>query len=136
MLTFLSGLFSCRDEGERVHVRIQNNSPKDIANFWLGSGAGGGGKRSRSYGAIAIGKVTLYKSLEPIYGSYGNYNFTTADNKQYWGSAFPKEDIGRVGLEPGYYTFAFTIVSDTAVLQIISEPSPTRQQLAQLHDFI
>ena len=126
MLICLSGLLGCRNESERVHVRIQNNSPEDIAYFWLGAGSGSGGKRSRSYGAIASGETTPYKSLEPTYGAYGMFNFTTADNKRYTLSIFPKEDIGYAELEPGYYTYAITITGDEAAVQLIPDSGADR----------
>ena len=125
MLTSLLGLFSCRNSGERIHIRIQNNTSKNINQFWLGSGSGSGGKFSHSYGDIAIGDITGYKSLDSSYASYGNFNFITADNMKYLGSTFPKEDIGRIELDPIYYTFAYTIVGDEAVLRIIKDAYPS-----------
>lgn len=119
LLTILSGLFSCRNEEERVYIRIKNNSSKNITNFWLGA-------KTRSYGAIISGETTIYKSLKPVTSSYNKFNFTTIANKRYWGTTFAKKDIGYIKLEPGYYTFSITVVNDTAVLHIINEPSPTR----------
>ncbi|HFE65793.1 MAG TPA: hypothetical protein ENJ93_00905 [Chloroflexi bacterium] len=63
ILTLLPGLFGCRNEKERIHIRIRNDGPKDVANFWLGSGSGSGGKRSRSYGAIAVGDTAVLQII-------------------------------------------------------------------------
>ena len=125
MFTFLLGLFGCQSKKERIHVRIQNNSVKDIAYFWLGAGSGNGGQRNRSYGSIPVGSTTDYKSLEQTYGAYGNFNFTTADDSRYTVSIFANEDIGDAELEPGYYTYSITIEEETVVLKIINEGTPT-----------
>ncbi len=123
-LSGLLGLFGCGGSKEKVHVRIQNNSGQEITQFWLGTGSGSGGSRSRSYGQIAAGSVTGYKALEPSFAAYGKFNFIAADGRKYLGSTFPTEEIGRRELSPGYYTFAVTTVGDTAVLRIISDPPP------------
>lgn len=121
MIGFLSGLFGCGDPQEQIHIRIQNNSTKDISQFWLGTGFGSGGDRSQSYGEIARGEVTNYKALKPVYASYGKFNFITTDGTRYLGNTFPKEDVGYRELDPGYYTFVYTIANDEAILQIIAD---------------
>lgn len=125
-MMFLSSLFGCGGSKEKVHIRIQNNSSQEITQFWLGAGSGSGGSRSRSYGQITAGSITGYKALEPSFAAYGKFNFITADGRKYLGSIFPTEEIGRRELSPGYYTFAVSTTGDTAVLQIINEPPPSR----------
>ena len=105
----------------RINIRIRNESDIDITNLWLGAGSGAGGPGSRAYGDIRSGETTPYRSLKPEFGSYSNYNFVTADGRRFVGSTFANDLIGQVALEPGYFTFAFTIVDNHAVVAILQE---------------
>lgn len=104
----------------RIHIRIQNASPVDITDFWLGAGSGAGGPGSRAYGAIPSGATTPYRSLKAEFGYYSNYNFITADGQRFVGSTIPVDLIGRMTLEPGYYTFVID-TSRSAMLQIVAD---------------
>jgi hypothetical protein len=106
---------------DRLHIRIRNESGLDITAFWLGAGSGAGGPGSRAYGEILSGATTPYRSLKPEFGSYSNYNFITEDGKRYVGSTVANELIGQAVLEPGYYTFAYTIVDNRAVVTMIPD---------------
>ncbi len=105
----------------RIHIRIQNASPVDITDFWLGAGSGAGGPGSRAYGAIPSGKTTPYRSLKAEFGYYSNYNFITADGQRFVGSTIPVDQIGRMTLEPGYYSFVIDTSGRSAMLQIVAE---------------
>ena len=105
----------------RINIRIRNESEINITNFWLGAGSGAGGPGSRAYGDIRSGATTPYRSLRPEFGSYSKYNFVTSDGKRFLGSTFANDLVGQVSLEPGYYTFAVTIVDNQAMTQIIRE---------------
>jgi hypothetical protein len=126
LMGLLLSLFGCSSSEEQIHIRIRNESTRNITRFWLGSGSGSGGSGTHSYGAIKSGETTSYQGLKAEYGSYGNFNFVTEDRERFLASTFPNEDIGRVQLEPGYYTFAITIVGDQASVRIIREATPSR----------
>lgn len=105
----------------RIHIRIQNAIQADITNFWLGAGSGAGGPGSRAYGAIPSGATTPYRSLKAEFGYYSNYNFITADGQRFVGSTIPVDQIGRMTLEPGYYTFIINTSGSGAILQIVAD---------------
>lgn len=105
----------------RIHIRIQNASPVDITDFWLGAGSGAGGPGSRAYGAIPSGATTPYRSLKAEFGYYSNYNFITADGQRFVGSTIPVDQIGRVTLDPGYYSFVIDTSGRSDLLQIVAD---------------
>lgn len=111
-------LFSCGG-GERLRIRIRNDSNQDITKFWLG--AGGIGQSTAAYGAISSGDTTPYQSFEPVYANYSNFNFITADGGKYVDVILPEEHIGSAELPPGSYTFGYDIVGGKAVLRLIQD---------------
>jgi len=121
-LSILFVLTACNPMNtNRIHIRIQNASPVDITDFWLGAGSGAGGPGSRAYGAIPRGATTHYRSLKAEFGYYSNYNFITADGQRFVDSTIPVDLIGRTTLEPGYYTFVINTSGRSATLQIVAD---------------
>lgn len=118
-LAILFVLTSCTAmNSEHIHIRIHNATDMDITDFWLGAGSGAGGPGSRAYGAIARGQTTPYRRLKAQFGSYSNYNFITEDGRRFVGSTVANDLIGKVVLEPGYYTFVYTVVHNMVVVTI------------------
>lgn len=118
-LAILWLLNSCTGmNSEHIHIRIHNATGMDITAFWLGAGSGAGGPGSRAYGVIARGQTTPYRRLKAQFGSYSNYNFITEDGKRFVGSTVANDLIGKMVLEPGYYTFVYTVVDHKAVVTI------------------
>jgi hypothetical protein len=118
-LATLFVLTSCTAmNSEHINIRIQNATDTDIAAFWLGAGSGAGGPGSRAYGAIARGQTTPYRRLKAQFGTYSNFNFITKDGKRFVGSTVANDLIGKMELEPGYYTFVYTVVENKAVVTI------------------
>ncbi len=112
-------LNSCTDmNSEHIHIRIHNATDMDITAFWLGAGSGAGGPGSRAYGAIARGQTTPYRRLKAQFGAYSNYNFITQEGQRFVGSTVANDLIGKMVLEPGYYTFVYTVVDSEAVVTI------------------
>lgn len=106
--------------GDQLHIRIRNDSAVDIKGFWLGTGSGAGGPSSRSYGEIAAGETTRYRTRQAEYGYYSNYNLVTTDGTRYLGT-FPLEQVGGTQLDPGYYTFVFHIAGGRGMLEVIRD---------------
>lgn len=118
-LAILFVLTSCTAmNSEQLHIRIHNATDMDITAFWLGAGSGAGGPGSRAYGAIARGQTTPYRRLKAQFGAYSNYNFITEDGRRFVGSTVANDLIGKVVLEPGHYTFVYTVVDNMAVVTI------------------
>ena len=109
---------------ERLHIRIQNATDIAIDNFWLGAGSGAGGPGSRSFGAMAAGETTAYRTIKPEFGAYSNYNFLTADGQRFIGSPFAWETFGEVTLAAGYYTFVLAISGDVSTITIVEDAAP------------
>lgn len=108
---------------DQLQIRIRNDSSVAIKGFWLGTGSGAGGPRSRAYGDIAAGETTRYRSVRPQFGAYSNWNLVTTDGVRYLG-VFPKEQFGADRLDPGYYTFVFRIVDGGSLLDVIRDAPP------------
>ncbi len=119
-LAILCVLNSCTAmNNEQLHIRIHNATDTDMTAFWLGAGSGAGGPGSRAYGAIARGETTPYRRLKAQFGAYSNYNFITKDGTRFVGSTVANDLIGKMELEPGYYTFVYTVVDHQAVVTIV-----------------
>jgi hypothetical protein len=124
-LAILCVLTSCTAmNSEHLHIRIHNATDTDITAFWLGAGSGAGGPGSRAYGAIARGRTTPYRRLKAQFGAYSNYNFIAADGTRSVGSTVAYDLVGKMELEPGYYTFVYTVVDSKAVVTIVQDEAP------------
>lgn len=122
-LVLLAGAGCAGESDDQLHIRIRNASPLDIDGFWLGTGSGAGGPSSRAYGEIAAGETTRYRTRKAQFGYYSNFNLVTADGQRFLG-VFPREQVGTIDLEPGYYTFVFRVEAGRGLLEVVRDAAP------------
>lgn len=115
----LTMLLGCGGD-KPVQIRIRNDTGRDISNFWLGSGTKSAYRSS--FGSIAAGATTDYRSYVTTIAAYSKCDFVMADdNTRYLDTIEPEDHVGTPELAAGRYTFAYTIVNDEPALTIIRD---------------